>query len=315
MAAPAPVLTFNNGQKIPAVGIGTWMGESGRGDATKTMVKTALKHGYRHIDTAAGYDNEEAVGEAIRESGVPRDELFVVTKLGENSDVQGSFNASLKNLGLDYIDLWLMHWPLSMKNGRTYAPEESPTFVETWKGMEKVLEGGKVKSIGVSNFSVKTLEVLLKEAKIVPVTNQVELHPAYPQTELLEYCKSKNIILTAYSPLGQNNPFFFNNATLQKVARDEGGTVGQVLISWAVQRGTIVVPKSEKEERIKENIQLLTLSAESMAAVNDLHKQPGLHRPLCGYFSMTPEKVFGWTYEQLGWKLKWDYKKNGVYAL
>ncbi|KAF8484364.1 Aldo/keto reductase [Gautieria morchelliformis] len=316
-AAQVPLTTFNNGQKVPSVGLGCWLGlsNSENGDQTGAMVRTALKHGYRHFDTAAGYGNEEAVGKAIRESNVPREEIFVTTKYKQWLNVETvaeNFNMSLEKLGLGHIDLWLMHWPMAMKNGRTLGPDDSPTFVDTWKEMEKVYEQGKVKSIGVSNFSIKTLEVLLKHAKIVPVTNQVELHPSYPQNDLLQYCKVKNIVLTGYSPLGQFNSPFFNDPTLQAVAKKEGGSVAQVLISWAVQRGTVVVPKSEREERIKDNIQLLSLSAESFGAVDDFHKGPGLHRPLCVCFLPTPGKVFGWTYEQLGWDVKWDEEENRI---
>ncbi|KAF8501241.1 Aldo/keto reductase [Hysterangium stoloniferum] len=315
MAASIPHFTFNNGEKFPSVGLGCWMGEPGKTEQTEEMVKTALKHGYRHFDTAAGYGNEEAVGKAIRGSVIPRSEIFVTTKLGAyfHGDVRTAFEDSLNKLGLKYIDLYLMHWPMAAENGKVLPADVSPTFVETWKQMEQIIEG-KVKSIGVSNFSIKNLEVLLKEAIVVPVTNQVELHPAYPSFGLLEYCKSKNILLTAYSPLGQYNTPFFSNTTLQEVAKKEDCSVSQILISWAVQRGTIVIPKSEKEERIRDNIKLVTLSDSSMSVLNHLHELPDQHRPLCGYFKLEPGKVFGWTYEQLGWDLKWDNEKNGVYV-
>lgn len=316
MATSIPHFAFNNGEKTPSVGLGCWMGEPGRKEQTEEMVNMALKHGYRHFDTAAGYGNEEAVGKAIRESVIPRGEIFVTTKLGGSfhGDVRTAFEDSLNKLGLEYIDLYLMHWPMATENGKVVPPDVAPTFVEAWKQMEQIYAEGKVKSIGVSNFSIKNLELLLKEATVVPVTNQVELHPFYPQFGLLEYCKSKNILLTAYSPLGQLNSPFFSNDILQGLAKRENCSVSQILISWAVQRGTIVIPKSEKEERIRDNIKLVTLSDVSMVVLNIVHESPHQHRPLCGYFAWEAGKVFGWTYEQLGWDLKWDNEKNGVYA-
>ncbi|KAG8952561.1 hypothetical protein FRC00_006702, partial [Tulasnella sp. 408] len=152
-----------------------WMGNPGAAEACEKMVKTAIGLGYRHLDTAAGYRNEESVGKAIRESGAPRSEFFVTTKLwnGDHGRVAGAFEESLARLGLEYIDLYLMHWPQAQTaDGRTLQPDESPTYVETWKVMEELLETGKVKSLGVSNFSVKTLEVLLDQATIVPAVNQ-----------------------------------------------------------------------------------------------------------------------------------------------
>ncbi|KAF8588876.1 Aldo/keto reductase [Ramaria rubella] len=315
--APVPTFTFNNGQKVPSVGLGCWMGREGNIEQTEAMVSTALMHGYRHFDTAAGYGTEEALGRAIRASGVPRKDIFVTTKYKQwlsNCGVKESFKASLSKLGLEYIDLWLMHWPIAMKDGKTLSPKESPTFIDMWKEMEDVYAEGHVRSIGVSNFSIKTLDALLKEAKVVPVTNQIEIHPSYPRNDLLEYCETRNIILTAYSPLGQFNSPFFNDVTMQNIAAKEGGTVAQVLISWAVMRGTIAVPKSVKEDRIKENIQLLSLSSASMKAIDDLHKEPGKHRPLSIMYMRTPGSVLGWTYEQFGWNLKWDDEKNRVYV-
>ncbi|KIJ53588.1 hypothetical protein M422DRAFT_241825 [Sphaerobolus stellatus SS14] len=306
--------TFNNGVKVPAFGLGCWMDEPEQHNKTEKMVKKALKNGYRHFDTAAGYGNEEAVGKAIRESGIPREEIFVTTKLGSevHHTVKEAFESSLEKIGLGYIDLWFMHWPQAYVEDKPLAPEESPIFVETWKDMEEVYAEVKVRAIGVSNFSIKNFEVLFKEATVIPVTNQVELHPCYPQNELLQYCKTKNIILTAYSPLGQYNTPFFQDKTLLKVAEKENATVAQVILSWGVQRGTIVIPKTEKEERMVENIKLPKISPESIEEINNLHKQPEYNKPLCGYFAFSPRSVFGWTYEQLGWNLKWNEDKKWV---
>ncbi|KIJ53590.1 hypothetical protein M422DRAFT_25433 [Sphaerobolus stellatus SS14] len=315
-----PEFTFYNGVKVPALGLGCFMGAGGKEAQSEEMVKKALKNGYRHLDTATGYGNEEALSRAIRASGIPRKDIFITTKLanGDHRIVRTAFESSLKKLGVDYIDLWLIHFPQAIIDGHgamfgtALPPDESPTFVEVWKQMEEIYAEGKVRAIGVSNFSIKNLEILLKEATVVPVTNQVELHPFYPQNELFEYCKAKNIILTAYSPLGQYNSPFYKDATLLKVAEKENATVAQVLLSWGVQRGTIVIPKTEKEERMIENIKLLKLSTESFEEVDNLHKQPGSHKPLSWHFGLAPGTAFGWTYEQLGWDLRWDEEKKWV---
>ncbi|KAF8756518.1 asparaginyl-tRNA synthetase [Rhizoctonia solani] len=247
MLFPA-TFTFNNGQVVPSVGLGCWMGQPGEAEACYDMVLKGLKIGYRHLDTAFGYGNEEAVGKAIRDSGVPREEIFVTTKLTwkDHGRVAEAFDRSLKNLGLDYVDLYLMHWPQAAdpKDNRFLSPEESPTYVETWKAMEQVLSSGKVKSIGVSNFSIKTLEVLLPEAKVIPATNQVELHPSLPSFKLVEYCQSKDILVTAFCPLGRNFKLFADSTEFKSLNESEGLTTAQLLISWALQRGTIPIPKS-----------------------------------------------------------------------
>ncbi|KAG8967452.1 hypothetical protein FRC05_002047 [Tulasnella sp. 425] len=306
-----PIITLNDGSKMPAVGLGCWMGSYGEGERCEQMVRTALKVGYRHFDTAAGYQNEKHTGRAIRESGVPRSEIFLTTKLA-NTDhhrVREAFEASLAQLDCEYVDLYLMHWPQHQdETGRALKEDESPTFVETWKEMEKLLETGKVKSIGVSNFSVKTFDVLLPHVKIVPVVNQVQLHPYLPQTELLDYCTSKGIHLTAYSPLGQTNSPLFTDDTIVRIAEKYGISTGQVLLSWGVQRGTSVVPKSEKEERLRSNLKLVKFDSEDFEAINAIHKQPGKNKNVAfhmGYVDGKPG-MFGWTYEQLGWE--YDYE-------
>ncbi|KAG8956362.1 hypothetical protein FRC04_004443 [Tulasnella sp. 424] len=297
-----PFFTLNNGQKIPAVGLGCWMGSPGQGERCEEMVRKGLKLGYRHLDTAAGYANEEHTGKAIRESGIPRSEIFLTTKLGDRDHgrVKEALEESLSKLDCEYIDLYLMHWPQAQdSNGKTLQPEESPTYVETWKEMEKLLDTGKVKSIGVSNFSIKTLEVLLPEAKIV------QMHPSLPQRDLVDYCATKGIHITAYSPLGQVNSPFYTDETVTRVAEKSGITAAQVLLSWAVQRGTSVIPKSEKEERLKNNITIVRLDDEDFEAIENLHKRPGMNRQLIfpsNNFIDGKRAQFGWTYEQLGWE-------------
>ncbi|KAG8996325.1 hypothetical protein FRB90_012767 [Tulasnella sp. 427] len=300
-----PVFTLNNGQKMPAVGLGCWMGSPGEGDRCEEMVRKGLRIGYRHFDTAAGYQNEEHTGKAIRESGIPRSEIFLTTKLRgpDHGRVQEAFEESLARLDCEYIDLYLMHWPQAEDStGKVLQPEESPTYVETWKEMEKLLDTRKVKSIGVSNFSIKTLDALLAEAKIVPA---VQMHPCLLQQDLVKYSADKGIHITAYSPLGQSKSPFFGDETIKRVAEKAGITVGQLLLSWGVQRGTSVVPKSENEERLKNNLSVVKLDDEDFEAVENLHKQPGMNRQLI--FSKDnlingKRAIFGWTYEQLGWE-------------
>ncbi|CAE6425988.1 unnamed protein product [Rhizoctonia solani] len=285
-----------------------WMGEPGESEACYNMILNGLKIGYRHLDTAFGYGNEEAVGKAIRDSGVPREEIFVTTKLvwDDHGRVAEAFERSMKNLGLDYVDLYLMHWPQAMdpKDGRYLAPEESPTYVETWKAMEELLPGGRVKSIGVSNFSIKTLEVLLPEAKVLPANIQVELHPSLPSFKLLEYCKSKGIVVTAYCPLGRNFKLFADSAEFKSLNESEGLSTAQLLISWALQRGTVPIPKSVNESRLRDNFNVTRLSDHAMNVIDNFHKTSGVHGTLV--FKTGAGKVFGWTFDQLGWGMDKD---------
>ncbi|EIN09898.1 Aldo/keto reductase [Punctularia strigosozonata HHB-11173 SS5] len=311
MASTVPTFTLNNGTTIPAIGMGCSMHSQGGGDRVEEMVRKSLKHGYRHFDTASISANEENLGKALKESGIPRKELYVATKLwnNEHHKVQEAFEASLKRLDTEYIDLYLMHWPQAVIKGTNWfdppvQPEESPTYVETWKEMEKLLATGRVKSIGVSNFSIKTLDHLIKNSTVVPAVNQVEMHPCLPENELKEYCDSKGILLVAYSPLGQSNPLLLAEPTITSVAEKHNATPAQVLLSWAVQRGTAVIPKTENEDRMKANLQLLKLSEDDMAAVNAIHKKPGMHKSISVVHTLSDDgTVFGWTYEQLGWNM------------
>ncbi|KAJ7188602.1 Aldo/keto reductase [Mycena filopes] len=306
--ANIPSFTLNDGTKIPSLGMGCWMGGPGGGERVYQMCSEALKCGYRHFDTASGYANEEEVGRAIRDSGIPRSDIYVTTKLGsrDHHRVKEAFEESLKKLDVSYIDLYLMHWPLGMispRSGKVLAPEEHPTYSETWKEMEKLMQTGKVKTLGVSNFSIKTLEHLLPQCEVIPATNQVELHPCLPQAELKAYCEAKNILLTAYSPLGQST-FIMEDTTIKSIAEKVKTTPAQVLMSWAVQRGTITIPKSENKERMLANITLVSIPAEDMAVIDALHQKPNMHKSLLSYHSTEdPVGVFGWTYEQLGWNM------------
>ncbi|TFK53915.1 Aldo/keto reductase [Heliocybe sulcata] len=320
-----PSFPLNNGMDMPGLGIGCWMGYVGKGEdpGVTKMVSDALKVGYRHIDTVS-YRNERAVGIAIRESGIQREDIFVTTKLTseDHGRVSEALQKSLGNLSLDYIDLFLMHWPQTLKdNGDAIQPNESPTFVDTWKDMENLLSTGKVKGIGVSNFSVKNLEVLLKEAKVVPAVNQVELHPLLPQLALLSFCSTQGIRLTAYTPLGKYKPVLIQHQFLQGIveSREKDGepvTPSQGLLSWSAAKGIVVVPKCRDVERMKENMKYIRLTPAEISALDEIHKAHGMHRSVCGFHTKVRDGktgqetggCFGWTYEDLGW----DMKEGGI---
>ncbi|EGN99804.1 hypothetical protein SERLA73DRAFT_180019 [Serpula lacrymans var. lacrymans S7.3] len=302
-----PLLKLNNGLTIPAIGLGCWGGLTlETRAAAKDWILAALKTGYRHLDTAYGYGTEESVGKAIRESGIPREEIFVTTKLPYNHPgrVFKSIDESLANAGLDYFDLYLMHWPQTIayqeddddpKNpDGSLKAVDSPTFNETWADMEQVLASGKAKSIGISNFSIKNIEKLLTTAKIIPVINQVELHPYLAQKELLEYCKGKGIYLTAYTPTGYGT--VRGDPTINQLAKKYNASPAQVILAWHVARGNAAIPKSQDASRQKDNLTLITLSPEDVALVSSLDRG----ERLCNKAD-AQGKVNGWTLEQMGW--------------
>ncbi|PPQ80380.1 hypothetical protein CVT26_008267, partial [Gymnopilus dilepis] len=275
MSDSIPIVTrkirLNNGVEVPIVASGSFGGVDPASQAkVKDWILTALKNGYRHIDTAWIYGTEKAVGEAIRESGIPREEIFVTTKLPWNRHdaVRESFEDSLKNLGLDYVDLYLMHFPQAIEYHKDNIMPKNPdgtlklntkvTFNESWAEMEKLLDTGKVRAIGVSNFSIKTLEQLFKTAKVTPAVNQVEMHPYLAQNELRDYCARKGIAIAAYTPSGyatvREDPLIKELAEKYKVSST------QIIFAWHLSRNTIIVPKSENSERQKENIRVSILS-------------------------------------------------------
>ena len=282
---------LNTGNSIPAVGLGTWQSTD---DDVYNAVLSAFKAGYRHIDTALVYGNEVPVGKAIADSGIPRSELFITTKLAsiDHLDPLEALNKSLKNLGLEYVDLYLMHWPVAL-NPKNDSHPTFPTlpngkrdilldrdFVTTYVDMQELVELGLAKAIGVSNFTVKNLKKLLDspEVTIPPAANQVELHPYLPQPKLLEFCKQNDIILEAYSPLGSTNSPLLENETLVKLAEKYKVDPANVLISWAVWRGTVVLPKSVTPSRIESNFNVVNLSDEDGEAVNEISSKLGTKR-------------------------------------
>lgn len=267
---------LNTGAKIPAVGLGTW--QSAPGDVYHATV-AALKNGYRHIDTAAIYGNEEDVGRGIKDSGVPREEIFVTTKLWntEHKNVEQALDISLKKLGLDYVDLYLIHWPVSTDK-TTNAPFPDYDFVDAYKELQKIYKNtDKVKAIGVSNFTLKKLEKLLTSegVDVIPAANQIEAHPLLTQPDLYNFLQEKGIILEAYSPLGSTGSPLFKYKAVQEIAEKNQVEPAQVLISWAVQRKTVVLPKSVTESRIISNLKTFVLSDEDFETLNKISLTEG----------------------------------------
>jgi diketogulonate reductase-like aldo/keto reductase len=257
-----PHITLHNGVKMPQLGFGVWRVSAEDGvDA----VKNAIEVGYRHIDTAAVYKNEEQVGEAIRQSGVPREELFITTKVW-NSD-QGfdstlrAHEDSLKRLGLDYVDLYLVHWPVKGK------------YVETYKALEKLYDEKQVRAIGVSNFHIHHLEDLAAHCNIKPMVDQVELHPILAQVELQQYLNKNGIALEAWSPLMQGGELL-TNPVISEIAQKHNKTSAQVILRWHMQRDIIAIPKSITPSRIRENFQIFDfeLTSEDMTSINKLNE-------------------------------------------
>jgi 2,5-diketo-D-gluconate reductase A len=239
-----PSLVMNNGLQIPQLGFGVFLVPP---EETKQAVAEALKAGYRLIDTAQGYRNEEGVGAAIAETDVPRDELFITTKLTNSEHgydtTLAAFDGSMKKLGIDVLDLFLIHWPLPMFD----------QYVETWRAFEKLLADGRVRSIGVSNFEIPHLQRLLAETDVTPAVNQIELHPQFPQEELREFHLEQGILTESWGPLGQGKGLL-EDPSIVEVARRKDRTPAQVALRWHVQLGCVVIPKSVHPDRIRENI-------------------------------------------------------------
>ncbi|AMA53850.1 glyoxal/methylglyoxal reductase [Bacillus inaquosorum] len=253
---------LHNGVEMPWFGLGVYKVENGS-EATES-VKAAIKNGYRSIDTAAIYKNEEGVGIGIKESGVAREELFITSKVWNEDQgyetTLAAFEKSLERLQLDYLDLYLIHWPGKDK------------YKDTWRALEKLYKDGKIRAIGVSNFQVHHLEELLKDAEIKPMINQVEFHPRLTQKELRDYCKAQGIQLEAWSPLMQGQ--LLDNEVLAQIAEKHNKSVAQVILRWDLQHEVVTIPKSIKEHRIIENADIFDfeLSQEDMDKIDALNK-------------------------------------------
>ncbi|XP_022908295.1 aldo-keto reductase 1B-like [Onthophagus taurus] len=283
--ANVPTITFNNGNKFPMFGLGTWKSEPGK---VTQAVKDAIDAGYRHLDCAHVYENEPEVGAGIAakisEGVVKREDLFITSKLWNTyhnpEAVEPALKVTLKNLGLDYLDLYLIHWPFAFKDGDVLFPLNANKkiefadhdFVPTWKAMEALYKKGLVKNIGISNFNKDQIERLLESAEVVPQTNQVECSPFLNQLPLSDYCRSKNITITAYSPLGSGDKKLLEDSKFESMAKKYGKSVAQILIKYQVQRGHIVIPKSVTKSRIIENYNIwdFEISKEDMGELNNM---------------------------------------------
>ncbi|KAI8624999.1 aldehyde reductase 1 [Xylariaceae sp. FL1651] len=289
-------LKLNSRYSIPIIGLGTW--QSGPNEVAKA-VEHALRNGYRHIDAAACYGNEHEVGEGIRASGIPRSEIFITSKLWNTfhrpEDVEEGLDGTLKDLGTDYLDLFLIHWPVSFKKSsepKDYFPINPETAaihvinvpdVDTWKAMEALVKKGKVRSIGVSNFTRERIENLMKAAEIKPAVNQIEAHPYLQQPALLDWLKSQDIVVQAYSHTGNNiygKPKPVDDPVVLEIAEKLGRQPTQVLIQWAIKRGTVVLPKSVTPSRIEANFQEFQLPEDAFEKINGLDRNARYNFPI-----------------------------------
>ncbi len=254
---------LNNGVEMNWIGLGVFRVEEG--NDVYDAVRCALDAGYRSIDTAAVYKNEEGVGRAIADSGIARKELFITTKVWNedqrNGNIEAAFETSLKKLGLDYVDLYLVHWPVKEK------------YVATWKELEKLYQNKRTRAIGVSNFNIHHLEDIFNASDIVPAVNQVECHPYLSQKELLNFCKSNNIQLEAWAPLVGGKINIHEDPVIQEIAKKYGKTTAQVILRWDIQCGIVTIPKSTNKGRIAENISIFdfALAEEDMKKIDGLN--------------------------------------------
>lgn len=313
------ILKFSNGDTMHAIGLGTW---KANGNELKKAVKDAIYAGYRHIDTAATYGNEEIIGEALAEifaeGEIFREDVFITSKLWNDAHAEGqvipALQDSLKKLQLDYLDLYLIHWPVAFRNGIDFprkpddylSLEEAP-IIETWKQMETAKNNKLAKHIGVSNFSVKKLKDLISKATIKPEMNQVELHPQLQQDDLLAYCKGEDILLTAYSPLGSGDrslamkaddePNMMDIDALKEIARDRSATVPQVLIAWHNHRGCAAIPKSTTKAHIISNFRAadVSLTESDMKKIAKLDRH---YRYINGKFFEEPSRGYENLYDE-----------------
>lgn len=270
-------IILNDGRQMPLLGLGVYkaVGEN----EVEQAIADAADAGYRLIDTASVYKNEDGVGRGIKALTIPREELFVTTKIWNTAqrigDVEDTFNRSLERLGLDYVDLYLIHWPVP------------GCYTDTWKALEKLQTQGRVKSIGVSNFHIHDLEMLKKVSDVVPAVNQVEFHPLFNQPELLSYCRENNIAVQAYAPLARGA--YLHSQLLLEIGRKYQKTTAQIGLRWAVQQGISVIPKSVHKERIRENAEIFdfSLTRDEMDAITamDAHQRTaGIPEDMIPYY-------------------------------
>lgn len=312
-------LKFRNNDEMPAIGLGTWKSAKGK---VEEAVKIALEEGYRHIDCAATYGNEAEIGnafsEVFSEGKIKREEVWVTSKLWNDSHqkehVIPALKQTLKDLQLDYLDLYLMHWPVAFKHGvgfpekdDDYLSLEEVPIIETWNAMIEAKKQGLVKHIGVSNFSIKKMEDLMSKTEDIPEMNQVELHPFLQQDSLLEFSKKNNIHLTAYSPLGsgdrikemkaENEPSLLEEPVIKKIAEKHSATPGQILISWSVERGTAVIPKSTSKGHIISNLESekIHLDSQDMEEIAKLDRH---FRYVTGEFFVTKGNPYENIYDE-----------------
>lgn len=267
---------LRNGVRIPCIGFGTWQMPNDQSGVD--MVKEALAVGYRHIDTASGYDNEASVGKGVVESGLPREQIFITSKLTNNDrgyDVtRAAFQKTLELLGTSYLDLYLIHWPNPLK----YREDYKKWNAESWRAMEDLYEEGKIKAIGVSNFRPHHFEALMESAKVMPLVNQIRLCPGDEHQATLDYCKEQGILLEAYSPLGSGQ--IFADKTLLKLASKYGKSVAQIAIRWSLQKAYLPLPKTMTYARLHENLDVFDfkLSQEDMDLITAMEGKFGLSK-------------------------------------
>ena len=280
---PVPTVRLNSGKDIPQLGFGVFQIEP---EDTAQAVRTALDIGYRHIDTAQMYGNEKEVGEGIRDSGVPRDDVFVTSKLNNNKhrpdDARRAFDATLEALGTDHVDLFLIHWPLPTRYDGDYP--------STWKVLEEFAADGRARSVGVSNFQPDHLDRLAAEASTLPAVNQVEVHPYFTNEEVRRYGSDHGIATEAWSPIAQGN--VLDDETIGKIAESVGKTPAQVVLRWHIQLGNIVFPKSVTEKRVRSNFELFDfeLSDDDIQTISGLNRgEDGRTGPHPDKFDLVPD--------------------------
>jgi diketogulonate reductase-like aldo/keto reductase len=250
--------TLSNGVEIPCIGFGTW--QTPDGDVAVSSVLSALEAGYRHIDTAQGYGNEESVGIAVKKSGIKREEIFITSKLANNDHgyerTMAAFEGTMKRLDMDYLDLYLIHWP----NPIAFRDNWQEANAGTWKAFEELYKAKRIRAIGISNFHPHHIEELMKTATIAPMVNQIRLCPGDTQDEVVDYCRAHNILLEAYSPFGVGK--LFEVPEMKALAEKYGKTIAQIAIRWSLQRGYLPLPKSVTPSRIRENVDVFDFELE-----------------------------------------------------